>query len=84
MRNAKKHELTIFKATASETLDFIKATEAIGINQVWHLNNPLQEANTQIIYLELAIDLEDARQKISTLISAAGISLEWRLLPWKI
>ena len=84
MRTAKQHELTIFRATASEALAFIKATETIGINQVWHLNRPLQETNTQIIYLELALDLEDARQQISSLTSAAGISLEWRLLPWKI
>ena len=84
MKNAEQYELTISQATAVEALKFIEAAAGIGINHIWHIRRPFQEKVTHTVYLELTCSLNDAKTMLSSVASANGLSLEWRLLPQKL
>ena len=81
MDSVNKHELTIFRATATEALAFVEAAEGIGINHVWHMRGPFKDKNTHAVYLELTGNLNDAKAQLALAASTTGLSLEWELLP---
>lgn len=84
MKSPEHYELIISRANVAEALAFIKSVEEIGFNHIWHMRQPFEAQCTHTVYLELKMSLDEAKARVNSVLSAAGLRLDWRLLPHKI